>query len=56
MSISERDGAIGLIKSNGEEETFQQKANFSLVIVAKVEGSKDGYVSRITRAPDNVTR
>jgi len=54
MSISERDGAIGLIKSNGEEETFQQKANFSLVIVAKVEGSKD--VGRITRAPDNVTR
>jgi len=37
MSISERDGAIGLIKSNGEEETFQQKANFSLLIVAKVK-------------------
>jgi len=56
MFIGERDGAIGLIKDNGKEETFQQIANFSLEIEAKVEGSKDGYVGTITRAPDNVTR
>lgn len=24
--------------------------------MAKVEGSKDGYIARVTRAPDNVTR
>ena len=47
---------IDVVKGSGETETFQHKANFTLSIVAKVEGAKDGYVARITRAPDNVTR
>lgn len=55
-SITERGGVIGVVKGNGETETFLPKANFSLIIAAKVEGSKDGYIARITRAPDNVTR
>ena len=55
-SISERGGVLGTVKGNGETETFLPKANFSLVIIAKVEGSEDGYIARITRAPDNVTR
>ena len=56
LHYSEREGAIGIVKGNGETENFQLKANFSLVIIARVEGSKDGYIARITRAPDNVTR
>lgn len=28
-------------------QTFQLKANFSLKIVAKVEGSKDGYIAEL---------
>ena len=47
---------IGMVKGSGETERFQHKANFTLTIIAKVEGAKDGYVARITRAPDNVTR
>ena len=53
--ITERRGTIGVLKGNGENEIFQCKANFSLRIVAKVEGAKDGYIARVTRAPDNVT-
>lgn len=56
MSVTERRGIIGTVKGSGENETFQPKANFSLKIVAKVEGIKDGYVARVIRAPDNVTR
>ncbi len=55
-SVSERNGTIGTTKGSGENEVFQAKANFSLKIVAKVEGTKDGYTARVTRAPDNVTR
>ena len=55
-TVAERRGTIGTVKGSGENETFQPKANFSLNIVAKVEGSKDGYIARVTRAPDNVTR
>ncbi len=55
-SITERKGTIGALKGTGETETFQSKANFRLEIVAKVEGNKDGYIARVTRAPDNVTR
>ena len=49
---------IGMVKGSGETERFQHQANFTLTtcIIAKVEGAKDGYVARITRAPDNVTR
>ena len=54
--VTERRGTIGTLKGAGETETFQQRANFSLDIVAKVEGSMDGYIARVTRAPDNVTR
>lgn len=56
VRITERRGTIGVLKGNGENEIFQCKANFSLRIVAKVEGAKDGYIARVTRAPDNVTR
>lgn len=52
-SVTERKGTT---KGSGENETFQSKANFSLKVVAKVEGMKDGYIARVTRAPDNVTR
>lgn len=55
-SIAERRGTVGTLKGTGESETFQAKANFSLKIVAKVEGKKDGYIARVTRAPDDVTR
>lgn len=55
-NITERRGTIGVLKGTGETETFQFKANFSLKVVAKVEGVKDGYIARVTRAPDNVTR
>ena len=55
-SICERGGVLGTVKGNGGTETFFPKANFSLTIIAKVEGSKDVYIARITRAPDNVTR
>ena len=54
--ITERRGTIGVLKGAGENEVFQQKANFALDIVAKVEGNMDGYIARVTRAPDNVTR
>jgi len=56
IRITERRGTIGVLKGNGENEIFQCKENFSLRIVAKVEGAKDGYIARVTRAPDNVTR
>lgn len=52
-NITERRGTIGVLKGTGET---QFKANFSLKVVAKVEGAKDGYIARVTRAPDNVTR
>ena len=55
-SVTERRGIIGTVKGSGETETFQAKANFSLRIVAKVEGVKDGYIARVTRSPDRVTR
>lgn len=55
-SVTERRGTIGSVKGSGENEVFQPKANFCLKIVAKVEGTKDGYIARVTRAPDNVTR
>lgn len=55
-SVTERKGTIGTTKGSGENEVFQSKANFSLKVVAKVEGMKDGYIARVTRAPDNVTR
>jgi len=54
--ITVRNGTIGILKGTGESESFQSKANFSLKIVAKVEGAKDGYIARVTRAPDEVTR
>lgn len=55
-SVTERRGTIGVVKGSGENESFQAKANFSLKIVAKVEGTKDGYIARVTRAPDNASR
>lgn len=55
-TVTERKGIIGTVKGTGENEVFQAKGNFSLKIVAKVEGTKDGYIARVTRAPDNVTR
>ena len=45
-NITERRGIIGVLKGTGETETFQFKANFSLKVVAKVEGAKDGYIAR----------
>lgn len=50
-SVTERRGTIGSVKGSGENEVFQPKANFCLKIVAKVEGTKDGYIARVTRAP-----
>lgn len=55
-SVTERRGTIGTVKGVGENEVFQTKANFCLKIVAKVEGTNDGYIARVTRCPDNVTR
>ena len=55
-SVCGRNGTIGTTKGSGENETFVVKSNFALKVVAKVEGSKDGYIARVTRAPDNVTR
>ena len=55
-SVTERRGIIGTLKGSEENEVFQPKANFSLKIVAKVEGTSDRYIARDTRAPDNVTR
>ena len=55
-NITERCGIIGVLKGTGEPETFQFKVNFSLKVVAKVERAKDGYIARVTRAPDNVYR
>ena len=55
-TVTERKGTIGTTKGTGESELFTSKANFSLKIVAKVEGTKDGYIARVTRAPDNATR
>lgn len=55
-TVAEKRGTIGTLKGVGENETYTSKANFSLEIVAKVEGCKDGYIARVTRAPDNVTR
>ena len=49
VQITERHGTIGVLKGDGENETFQYKANFNLRIVAKVEGAKDGYIARVTR-------
>jgi hypothetical protein len=54
--VTERKGTIGTVKGTGESEIFTSKANFCLKIIAKVEGTKDGYIARVTRAPDNVTR
>lgn len=54
--VTERKGTIGTVKGTGENEVFTSKANFSLKVIAKVEGTKDGYIARVTRAPDNVTR
>lgn len=56
MSVTERKGSIGILKGSGENEVFIPRANFSLKIVAKVEGKKDGYIARVTRSPDIVTR
>lgn len=56
IRVTERRGAIGVLKGSGEAEVFQIKANFSLKVVAKVEGAMDGYIGRVTRSPDNVTR
>lgn len=56
MSVTERNGSIGIVKGSGENETFNPRGNFVLKIVAKVEGAKDGYVARVTRCPDSVTR
>ncbi len=56
MTVVERKGMIGIVKGSGETETFQPRGNFSLKVVAKVEGENDGYLGRITRMPDNVTR
>ena len=55
-NITERRGIIWVLKGTGETETFQFKANFSLKVVAKVEGARDGYIARVTSAPDNVSR
>ena len=55
-NITERRGIIEILKGTGETETFQFKANFSLKVIAKVEGTKDGHIARVTRAPDNVSR
>lgn len=56
MSVTERNGCIGVVKGSGDSETFLARGNFTLKIVAKVEGAKDGYLARVTRSPDNVTR
>lgn len=54
-TVVERDGNIGIVKGSGENKIFHPRGNFTLKIVAKVGGAKDGYVARITRAQDNVT-
>ena len=54
--LVERRGAIGIVLGSGDNESFKRKTDFSLQIVAKVEGAKDGYVARVTRIPGNVTR
>jgi len=56
MSVAIRRGVIGIVKGSGDTETFQERGNFSLEVVAKVEGALDGYLARITRAPDGVSR
>ena len=56
MSVTERKGSIGVLKGSGESEVFIPRANFSLKVVAKVEGKKDGYIARVTRSPDSATR
>lgn len=56
MSVTERNGCIGVVKGKPEAEIFHARGNFTLKVVAKVEGAKDGYVARVTRYPDNVTR
>ena len=56
MTVTKRDGCIGLVKGSGENEFFHARANFTLEIIAKVEGAKDGYIARVTRSPDNVSR
>ena len=56
MSVTEKNGCIGVVRGTGDSEKFLAKGNFSLSIVAKVEGARDGYLARVTRAPDNVTR
>ena len=47
-AITDRNGMIGIVKGSGETKHFQHKANFTLTIIAKVEGVKDGYVTRVT--------
>ena len=46
-SVVERGGNIGIVKGSGENEIFHPRGNFTLKIVAKVEGAKDGYVHNI---------
>ena len=55
MSIIERDGCVGIEKGSADK-VFNQRGNFTLKIVAKVEGGKDGYIARVTRCPDDITR
>ena len=56
MSVTVRRGVIGVVKGSGDTETFQSRGNFSVEVVAKVEGTLDGYLARVTRAPDGVSR
>ena len=55
-SVTERGGCIGVVKGTGDSETFVARGNFTLEIVAKVEGAQDRYLARVTRAFDGVTR
>ena len=50
-TVTERKGTIGTTKGTGESELFTSKANFSLKIVAKVEGTKDGYTLLVLLEP-----
>ena len=54
--IEERNGTIGIVKGSAKNETFEPKANFRIEVVAKVEGTLDGYIASVSRAPDNTTR
>ena len=55
-TVTEKDGTIGITKGTGENEVFHTRGNFTLTIVSKVEGAKDGYIARVTRSPDQVSR